>query len=104
MKIIRNRKVLLSLIVCHGVIIGQQLSGVNPMIFYALPIFNNGGSGNITGEELTIVVGAVQISSCLVSMFVIDRCGRRILLTMSATTMGLSLILLGNSLSSKDVN
>lgn len=101
MKIMKKSTVIWSLIVCHGVIVAQQLSGINTMIFYALVIFNNGGSGNLTGEEMTLVVGAVQILACLLCTLTIDRIGRRILLTVSAASTGVFLVLLGNIFSFK---
>lgn len=75
--------------------LGQQLSGVNIMIFYALTLFNTIGSGELTGNEQTLVVGAVQILASLLAAFLVDLLGRRILLTVSTLLMGLSLMLLG---------
>lgn len=75
------------------------MSGVNTMIFYALTLFNVGGSGDLTGSEQTIVIGAVQILSCSLATGLINVLGRRILLTISTVLMGLFLILLGNDLS-----
>lgn len=103
-KILKKRKVWWAIVVCHGVIIAQQLSGINTMIFYALLIFNMGGSGDLSGEELTLVVGGVQILSCLLCTLTVDRIGRRILLTVSAASTGISLILLGKLCSWRKFN
>lgn len=96
-KIMKNRRVLWIIVTCHVVIITQQLSGVNTMIFYATVIFNNGGSGDLTGSEQTLVVGVVQIVSCLLCTGLIDFLGRRVLLTVSAALTGLFMILLGKT-------
>lgn len=80
---------------CFGIILGQHLCGVNMMIFYALMLFETTGSGELTGSEQTLVVGAVQILVCLLAAFLVDVLGRRILLTVSSLFMGLFLILLG---------
>jgi len=65
------------------------------MIFYALTLFNVGGSGDLTGGEQTILIGGIQILSCFLAMSLIDIVGRRILLIVSSIFMGLFLILLG---------
>ncbi|XP_029045061.1 facilitated trehalose transporter Tret1-like isoform X1 [Osmia bicornis bicornis] len=95
LKLIRNRRVLRSIMSCVGVIIGQYLCGVNMMIFYALTLFDTTGSGELTGSEQTLVVGAVQILASLLATFLVDILGRRILLTLSTILMGVFLILLG---------
>lgn len=68
------------------------------MIFYALTLFNVGGSGDLTGSEQTVVVGGLQILSCFLATCLIDVLGRRVLLTVSSVLMGLFLILLGKRL------
>ncbi|OAD53030.1 Facilitated trehalose transporter Tret1 [Eufriesea mexicana] len=102
LKLLRNRRVLRSIATCFGVILGQHLSGVNMMIFYALMLFDTSGSGELTGSEQTLVVGAVQILVSLLAAFLVDVLGRRILLTASSLLMGLFLILLGWFFSLRD--
>ncbi|XP_020294864.1 facilitated trehalose transporter Tret1-like [Pseudomyrmex gracilis] len=93
--ILQNRYVVKSFFACFFAFVAQQMSGVNTMIFYALTLFNVGGSGDLTGSEQTIVIGAVQILSCSLATGLINVLGRRILLTISTVLMGLFLILLG---------
>lgn len=76
--------------------ITQQLSGINVIIPNALMVFNVGGSGDMSGSQQTVVVGAVQIVSCILATTLVDIVGRRILATVSSIIMGLLLILLGN--------
>ncbi|XP_024936220.1 facilitated trehalose transporter Tret1 [Cephus cinctus] len=90
-----NRKVLRSFLACFAVIVTQQLSGINTMIFYALTLFSVGGSGELTASEQCLVVGAMQIASCFLASLLIGTVGRRTLLIASAFLMGLCLILLG---------
>ncbi|XP_076625128.1 facilitated trehalose transporter Tret1 [Colletes latitarsis] len=104
LKMLTNRRVLRSLVTCFGVTLGQQFSGVNMMIFYALTLFNTIGSGELTGSEQTLVVGAVQILASLLAAFLVDVLGRRILLTVSTLLMGLFLILLGWFFSLRDTD
>ncbi|XP_076177940.1 facilitated trehalose transporter Tret1 [Ptiloglossa arizonensis] len=104
LKMLANRRVLRSLVTCFGVILGQQFSGINMMIFYALALFNTIGSGELTGSEQTLVVGAVQILVSLLASFLVNVLRRRILLTVSTLLMGLFLILLGWFFSLRDID
>ncbi|XP_076231292.1 facilitated trehalose transporter Tret1 [Calliopsis andreniformis] len=104
LKMFKNRRIIRSFVTCFGVMLGQQLCGVNMMIFYALTLFNTLGSGELTGSEQTLVVGAVQILSCLGAAFFVDAVGRRILLTISSLLMGIFLVLLGWFFSLRDTD
>ncbi|CAK9811553.1 Facilitated trehalose transporter Tret1 [Anthophora plagiata] len=95
LKLLRNRRVLRSIATCFGVIASQHLCGVNMMIFYALTFFDISGSGELTGSEQTLVVGAVQILTSILAAYLVGVLGRRILLTVSTLLMGVFLILLG---------
>jgi len=93
-----NRHIVRSFFMCLFAFLSQQMSGVNVMIFHALVLFNLSGSGNMTGSEETLVIGALQILSCFLAMCLINILGRRILLVVSVTLMGLFSILLGKRL------
>ncbi|XP_070517433.1 facilitated trehalose transporter Tret1 [Cardiocondyla obscurior] len=93
--VFKNRRVASSFLACFFAFLTQQLSGINIMIFYALTLFNIGGSGDLTGSELTVLIGGMQILSCFLTMGLINILGRRILLITSSILMGLFLTLLG---------
>ncbi|CAK9800912.1 Facilitated trehalose transporter Tret1 [Anthophora quadrimaculata] len=95
LKLLRNRRVLRSIATCFGVMASQHLCGANMMIFYALTFFDMSGSGELTGSEQTLVVGAVQIFVSILAAYLVSILGRRILLTVSTLLMGVFLILLG---------
>ncbi|XP_066581463.1 facilitated trehalose transporter Tret1-like [Prorops nasuta] len=90
-----NARVMRSLASSVIVMVTQQLCGVHTMIFYALTLFNSGGSGNLTGSEQTLAVGVTQTLSCILAAILIGALGRRILLTVSSALMGLFLIMIG---------
>ncbi|XP_032684850.1 facilitated trehalose transporter Tret1-like [Odontomachus brunneus] len=90
-----NRRIVRPCLACVFAFLTQQLSGVNIMLFYSLTLFDIGGSGYLTASELTVILGAVQILSCLVATGLIDVLGRRALLAVSSVLMGLFLVLLG---------
>ncbi|KAI6687776.1 hypothetical protein NL676_024604 [Syzygium grande] len=57
----------------------QQLTGINIMAFYAPVLFQSVGFGSDSALIAAIILGFVNLGSILVSMFVVDRCGRRFL-------------------------
>ncbi|XP_074643939.1 solute carrier family 2, facilitated glucose transporter member 8-like [Tubulanus polymorphus] len=72
----------------------QQLGGINAIMFYAVNIMLKAGfkeSGNLAA----VIIGAVQVVATVFSVFLMDRLGRRTLLTLGGLTMGLSCTVFG---------
>lgn len=78
-----------------GLMLFQQLSGINAVIFYTVDIFEMSGS-SISGHLSTIIVGVVNLLSTFVANSVIDKLGRKILLYASSGLMVVSLVSLGS--------
>lgn len=78
-----------------GLMVFQQWSGVNAVIFYSQKIFNNAGASFMSPSTATIVIGAVQLAATAASAMLVDRLGRRALLLVSAAVMAACLSLLG---------
>lgn len=91
---IRTKAAIRGLIIGFGLMLFQQLSGVNAIIFYSTSIFES-ASKDIPAATATIVVGVIQVVSVFLSTLVVDRLGRRILLLMSSTAMFLTTLILG---------
>ncbi|KAI9583962.1 hypothetical protein GQX74_010297 [Glossina fuscipes] len=72
----------------------QQFSGINVMMFYATDVFVLAKTG-LEPKISTIVVGLVQVIATFVALFLIDRSGRRTLLMISSFVMSLSTMGLG---------
>jgi len=73
---------------------GQQLSGMNAVMFYCVDIFKAAHSG-LDPTTANIIIGAVQIVATLLAAVVMDKAGRRLLLNLSAFFMVFSISLLG---------
>ncbi|KMZ01748.1 facilitated trehalose transporter Tret1-2 homolog isoform X2 [Drosophila simulans] len=71
----------------------QQFSGINAVIFFMNEIFKS--SSTIDPKACTIVVGAVQVLMTLASSMLIEKAGRKILLIFSSTIMTVCLAMLG---------
>ncbi|PSN47388.1 hypothetical protein C0J52_11156 [Blattella germanica] len=76
-----------------GLMLGQQLSGINAVIFYTVDIFQAAGS-TLSPYYCTLIVGVVQVISTYIAALLMDRLGRRVLLLTSGFGMAISLLIL----------
>lgn len=89
-----RKPVLVPFGVVVGVLVFQQVSGIDSIVFYTVSIFQ--ASGSTIGEyESTIIVGAVQVVATGVSLVLVDSRGRRALLLVSGAVMAVSMGALG---------
>ncbi|XP_029679714.1 facilitated trehalose transporter Tret1 isoform X2 [Formica exsecta] len=91
---IKSRAVKKGLVIAYGLMLFQQMSGVNSIIFYSSDIFTKAGS-SLPPANASIIVGAVQVISVFLSTLVVDKLGRRILLLTSIVVMFLMTFILG---------
>lgn len=73
----------------------QQVTGINVFLYYAPEIFKRMGSGVSAALLQTIVVGAVNMLFTVVAIQTVDAVGRRPLMILGASGMGLSLVAMG---------
>lgn len=79
-----------------GIMFVQQFVGINTVIYYAPTIFLFAGfTGAKAAIAATVSVGIVNVLATVVSMFLIDRIGRRKLYFIGLVGMCISLIALG---------
>lgn len=88
------RSNLMALIISFSLMLFQQFSGINAVIFYAQSIFEAAGS-TLEPALCTIIVGVVQVVMTVASALLIEKAGRRLLLLQSSVVMGLCLVMLG---------
>lgn len=92
---------LMALIISLALMLFQQFSGINAVIFYAQSIFEAAGS-TLDPAICTIIVGVVQVIMTVASALLIEKAGRRILLLQSSIMMGICLVSLGIYFSLKE--
>ncbi len=79
-----------------GLAIFQQVTGINTVIYYAPMIIQSAGISSASGAILaTAGIGTVNVLMTIVSMWLIDRVGRRPLLLTGIAGMSVTLALLG---------
>lgn len=86
----------LRLVLIIGVVLGvlQQITGINSVFFYAPLIFEQSGIGTNASFIQAILVGVVNVISTIIAIVLIDRLGRKLLLTVGVAGMSLCLFLL----------
>ncbi|KAM5569352.1 sugar transport protein MST4 [Rosa sericea] len=83
----RNRPQLV-IAVCMQIF--QQFTGINAIMFYAPVLFNTVGFKSDASLYSAVITGAVNVLATLVSIYFVDRLGRRILLLQAGVQMFLS--------------
>ncbi|WVZ57038.1 hypothetical protein U9M48_007482 [Paspalum notatum var. saurae] len=83
-----------AVIVGVGLMVFQQLGGINGVGFYASYIFSSAG---LSGKLGTILIGIIQIPITFFGAILMDRSGRRVLLMVSASGTFLGCFLTGIS-------
>jgi MFS transporter, SP family, galactose:H+ symporter len=85
-----------ALIVGIGLAIFQQITGINTVIYYAPLIIQSAGISSASGAILaTAGIGVVNVLATFLSMWLIDRKGRRPLLLVGIAGMAMTLMMLG---------
>ncbi|XP_008223840.1 PREDICTED: sugar transport protein 10-like [Prunus mume] len=83
------------LVICLLVPFFQQLTGINVIMFYAPVLFMTLGFGNEASLMSTVITGSVNVVATLVSIFTVDRFGRRVLFLQGGVQMLICQIAVG---------
>ncbi len=73
----------------------QQVTGINVFLYFGTEIFKKMGSETNAALLQNIVVGAVNLSFTIVAIWTVDRLGRKPLMIIGSTGMGLCLLAMG---------
>jgi MFS family permease len=76
----------------------QQFTGINAVIPYSSTIMERAGLTASNSLLASVVIGVANVAAAVVSLRLVDRCGRRPLLLASAAGAGVALALLGLTL------
>ncbi|KAB2023321.1 hypothetical protein E1A91_D06G010400v1 [Gossypium mustelinum] len=98
---LKERRYWFPLMVGIGLLMLQQLSGINGVLFYSSTIFE--AAGVKSSNAATFGVGAIQVIATAVTTWLVDKAGRRLLLIVSSFGMTLSLLVVAVSFFLKDV-
>jgi sugar porter (SP) family MFS transporter len=72
----------------------QQITGINVVMYYAPAIFKSAGFGNESALFQTALMGMVNLTFAVVSMFFVDKMGRKPLMLIGSIGMSVAMSLL----------
>ena len=73
----------------------QQVTGINVFLYYAPEIFKKMGTESDAALLQTVLVGGVMLAFTIIAIWTVDRLGRKPLMLIGFTGMGISLLALG---------
>jgi MFS transporter, SP family, xylose:H+ symportor len=89
----------MKLVMVIGIVLAvlQQVTGINVFMYYAPEIFKNLGTSTNTALFQTILIGAFNMGFTIIAIRTVDKIGRKPLMIIGATGMGICLLSLGFS-------
>ncbi|KGN57000.1 sugar transport protein 13 [Cucumis sativus] len=87
----RNRP---QLIIAVALQIFQQFTGINAIMFYAPVLFNTLGFKSSASLYSAVITGAVNVASTVISIYSVDKVGRRMLLLEAGVQMFISQLMI----------
>ncbi|KAK9664785.1 hypothetical protein RND81_14G068100 [Saponaria officinalis] len=87
----RNRP---QLVIAVAMQIFQQFTGINAIMFYAPVLFSTLGFGGSASLYSSVITGAVNVLSTIVSIYAVDKVGRRLLLLEAGVQMFFSQVII----------
>jgi sugar porter (SP) family MFS transporter len=72
----------------------QQVTGINVVMYYAPAIFKSAGFGNDSALLQTALMGMVNLTFAVISMFFVDKIGRKPLMVIGSIGMSVAMTLL----------
>jgi SP family xylose:H+ symportor-like MFS transporter len=75
----------------------QQVTGINVFLYFGTEIFKKMGSETSAALLQTVVVGTVNLIFTIVAIWTVDKLGRKLLMMIGSTGMGISLLAMGLS-------
>ncbi|KAJ3633090.1 hypothetical protein MTP99_010060 [Tenebrio molitor] len=93
-ELLTNRALRIPLIICLFVMIAQQLSGINAVIFFSTNIFEQSGLKDDSATFATMGMGAINVLMTLISLVLVERAGRKTLLLIGFGGMAIDTLFL----------
>ncbi|XP_075213581.1 facilitated glucose transporter protein 1-like isoform X2 [Lycorma delicatula] len=89
-----NSTLRIPLIISMMVMIAQQLSGINAVMFFSTRIFMMASLSNETAQYATLGMGAMNVVMTLVSLVLVEKAGRKVLLLIGFSGMFITTVFL----------
>jgi len=87
-----------------GLAIFQQFSGINTILFYGTEVFTKAGFSTESSLFQSVLIGLVNLVFTILSLWLVEKLGRKILMLVGSLLMAVFLIAISISFQAKDVN
>lgn len=84
---LRQRRVFIPFLLLFFVLVFQQLSGINAVIFYGAPILQSASFTNDSQLNALLAIGLTEFLTTIITVFIVDLFGRKYMLMLSTTVM-----------------
>ncbi|XP_046976149.1 solute carrier family 2, facilitated glucose transporter member 1-like [Vanessa cardui] len=86
-ELLRNRQLRQPLLIAMVVMVAQQLSGINAVIFFSTDIFQSANLSETQSQYATLGMGAMNVVMTVISLLLVEVAGRKTLLLTGFTGM-----------------
>lgn len=93
-ELVTNSALRIPLIISLTVMIAQQLSGINAVMFFSSTIFKMAGLKGDNPTYATLAMGGINVFMTIISLFLVERAGRKTLLMVGFAGMAVDTLLL----------
>lgn len=93
-ELINNAALRIPLIIALTIMVAQQLSGINAVMFYSTKIFKMAGLTEENASYATMGMGSINVLMTIVSLILVEKAGRKTLLLVGFVGMTVDTILL----------
>lgn len=93
-ELITNNALRIPLIISLVIMVAQQLSGINAVMFYSTEIFKMAALSETRAQYATLGMGVINVLMTVISLVLVEKCGRRSLLFVGFLGMCIDTILL----------
>ncbi|XP_063922746.1 solute carrier family 2, facilitated glucose transporter member 1-like isoform X2 [Zophobas morio] len=100
----KTRQLRIPLIIAVVIMLAQQFSGINAVIFYSTDTFEKAGLKGDNPKYATIGIGVVNVLMTIVSLYLVEVAGRKTLLLIGFGGMAIDTLLLSLTLYFADQN
>lgn len=93
-ELITNSALRIPLIISLTIMVAQQLSGINAVVFFSTDIFKMAGLDNDQAGYATMGMGAVNVLMTVISLVLVEKAGRKTLMLVGFAGMTVDTLLL----------
>lgn len=93
-ELITNSALRIPLVISLTIMVAQQLSGINAVMFFSTTIFRSAGLSESASGYATLAMGSINVLMTVVSLVLVEKAGRKTLLLVGFAGMTVDTVIL----------